>query len=155
MVLHYIYSFQFTADCLTGMCIQVLWIHLFTATFHCHLCICVSVFRVWMYFTYAGTSDHCPRGVESVSECQAAVNYSLQLVCSQCSAGIKWDHFSNGQWHAMTCTEQTLEFPAEQVVLSLAGCYRCWCSLSPGGSTNSVVFSVDVKPPGEVCYMHV
>ena len=117
-----------------------------------YLCIHLSCLNV---FYVTGTSVRCPRDVESVSECQAVVNYSLQLVCSQCSAGITWEHYANERWQAMKCTKQTLEFPAEQVVLSLAGCYRCWCSLPPGGSFTSVVFSVDVNPPGELCYVHV
>ena len=79
------------------------------------------------------------------------MNYMLRLVCSQCSAEITWQRYENHGWQTKNCTKQILEFPAEQVVPSLAGCYRCWCQLSSVGSIASVIFSVDVKPPGEVC----
>ena len=51
----------------------------------------------------------------------------------------------------MKCKEQILEFPAEQVVPSLAGCYRCWCPTSHARSVTGVAYSVDVKQPGEQC----
>ena len=81
--------------------------------------------------------------------CQAAVNYTLRLVCSQCSADIIWQRWS-GEWRNITGKNQTLEYPARQVKPSLAGCYRCSC-YDPGGSTTVSTISVDVKPPGEMC----
>ena len=80
------------------------------------------------------------------------MNYTLRLVCSQCSADITWQQYRNGAWQTMKCKEQILEFPADQVVPSLAGCYCCWCSTSHAEESIAIdTISVDVEPPGEQC----
>ena len=91
---------------------------------------------------------YCPSSSEIVMGCQAAENYTLRLVCGQCSADVQWQRW-NGKWQNITSKSQTLEYLAKQVVPSLAGCYRCWCHL-PGGSVAVATISVDVKLPGEL-----
>ena len=75
----------------------------------------------------------------------------MRLVCSVCSSGITWQRWNGAKWKTIAGTQQVLEYPADKVVPSLAGCFQCWCyHHSSQGGYASVVFSMDVKPPGGV-----